>query len=331
MQPYQPKLKTLILVHGLASSPEAWVNAANEIMGDEKLRKHYQIWQVYYPTSAPLGINRHDIADALKKTFDHYDPERKNPASRDVVIIGHSMGGILSRLLVSSSDDTLWKTLKKFHKIPEEKQEKVKTKLAPYVFFEPMHEVSRAIFLATPHRGTPFADKNIARFIASLVKMPVTVLRKAGDVVTTVFGADAKTRPTYNGVDNLSPKDPNIRAFSKLKISPKVTYHSIMGNDTPNVPLAESSDGIVPYSSAHWDGAASEVVVPSGHSVQETAQAIVEIRRILHEHLNSVDKTTLSIDIIEAPNTNETKSATRLGKTTHRHSWRRHSGQPDHR
>lgn len=290
MQPYQPKLKTLILVHGLASSPEAWVNAANEIMGDEELRKHYQIWQVYYPTSAPIGINRYDIANALKKTFDHYDPQRKNPASKDVVIIGHSMGGILSRLLVSSSGETLWEAINKFHKIPDEKREKAWKKLAPYIYFKPMPEISRAVFLAAPHRGTPFADKSIARFIASLVKMPVTVLQKAGDVVSTVFGADAKDRPTMNGVDNLSAKDPSIQAFSKLEISPKVTFHSIMGNDTPNVPLAESSDGIVPYSSSHWDGAKSEVVIPSGHSVQETAQAIMEIRRILHEHLGLAPK-----------------------------------------
>lgn len=287
MQPYQPNLKTLILVHGLASSPEAWVNAANEIMGDEDLRKHYQIWQIYYPTSAPLGINRHDIADAIERTFDHYDPQRKNPASHDAVIVGHSMGGILSRLLVSSSGNTLWEALNKYHPIEASKQETAKQQLGPYIFFEPLPEISRAIFIAAPHRGTPFADKSIARFIASLVKMPITVLQKAADITTAVFGAEKTERQNFNGVDNLSAKDPTIQAFATLQISPAVTYHSIMGNDTPDVPLAESSDGIVPYSSSHWDGAKSEVVIPSGHSVQETAAAIIEIRRILHEHLGT--------------------------------------------
>lgn len=285
MQPYHPERKTLILVHGLASSPEAWVNAANEIMGDETLRHNYQLWQVYYPTSVPLAINRYDIAEAIEKTFDHYDPERKNPASHNGIIIGHSMGGILSRLLVSSSGDTLWQALNENHPMAPEQQAEAHEKLKDYVYFQPLPEISRAIFIAAPHRGTPFADKTIARFIASLVKLPINIVQKITDTTKTIFGGKAADKPSMNGVDNLSEKDPTIQALAKLAISPAVTYHSIMGNNTPDVPLAESSDGIVPYSSSHWDGAASETVIPSGHSVQETPQAIIEIRRILHEHL----------------------------------------------
>lgn len=285
MQPYHPERKTLILVHGLASSPEAWVNAANEIMGDETLRRNYQIWQVYYPTSVPLTINRHDIAEAIRKTFDHYDPERRNPASHNAIIIGHSMGGILSRLLVSSSGDILWQALNEQHPMDAQQQAEAHEKLKNYVYFKPLPEISRAVFIAAPHRGTPFADKTIARFIASLVKLPINILEKITDTTRSIFGDRVTEKPTMNGVDNLSEKDPTIQALAQLAISPAVTYHSIMGNSTPDVPLAESSDGIVPYSSSHWDGAASETVIPSGHSVQETPQAIIEIRRILHEHL----------------------------------------------
>ncbi len=285
MQPYHPERKTVILVHGLASSPEAWVNAANEIMGDETLRHHYQIWQVYYPTSVPLAINRYDIAQAIEKTFDHYDPERKNPASHNAIIIGHSMGGILSRLLVSSSGDTLWQALNENHPMDSAQQAEARKKLGSYIFFKPLPEISRAVFIAAPHRGTPFADKTIARFVASLVKLPINIVQKITDTTKTIFGGKAADKPSMNGVDNLSEKDPTIQALAKLAISPSVTYHSIMGNNTPDVPLTESSDGIVPYSSSHWNGAASETVIPSGHSVQETPQAIIEIRRILHEHL----------------------------------------------
>lgn len=285
MQPYRPELKTLVLIHGLASSPEAWVNAANEIMGDETLRKNYQIWQVYYPTSVPIAINRYDIATAIEKTFDHYDPQHKNPASHNGVIIGHSMGGILSRLLVSSSDGQLWQKLKERHPMDEEKQAEVRERLGNYLFFKPLPEISRAVFIAAPHRGTPFADQKIARFIASLVKVPINILKKVTDTTRLILGGKTTDAPTMNGVDNLSAKDPTIQALAMLNISPEVTFHSIMGNNTPGTPLADSSDGIVPYSSSHWDGAASEKVIPSGHSVQETPQAIIEIRRILHEHL----------------------------------------------
>ncbi|MBR6000313.1 MAG: alpha/beta hydrolase [Oxalobacter sp.] len=288
MQPYHPERKTIILVHGLASSPEAWVNAANEIMGDETLRRNYQIWQVYYPTSVPLAINRYDIATAIEKTFDYYDPDRKNPASHNSVIIGHSMGGILSRLMVSNSGDVLWETLKEHRQMDNKQQTEAREKLHDYIYFSPLPEISRAIFIAAPHRGTPFADKTIARFIASLVKLPINIVQKISDTTRSVFGGKVTDTPKINGVDNLSEKDPTIQALAMLKISPDVIFHSIMGNNTPDVPLAESSDGIVPYSSSHWDGAASELVIPSGHSVQETPKAIIEIRRILHEHLGQL-------------------------------------------
>jgi hypothetical protein len=49
--------------------------------------------------------------------------------------------------------------------------------------------------------------------------------------------------------------------------------------------LHASDDGLVPYRSSHLAGAASEKVIVSGHSVQETAEAILEVRRILHENL----------------------------------------------
>lgn len=92
------------------------------------------------------------------------------------------------------------------------------------------------------------------------------------------------------GIDNLSDRDPFIRLSSDLPISPRVRYHSIIGNNTPQMPLNESSGGVVPYTSAHLDGADSKKVIASGHSVQETPEAIIEIRRILHLHLAGLER-----------------------------------------
>lgn len=64
-----------------------------------------------------------------------------------------------------------------------------------------------------------------------------------------------------------------------------MTYYSIIGRENPEGPLEESSDGIVPYWSSHLDGAASEKVIVSGHSVQETPEAIIELRKILRNQL----------------------------------------------
>ncbi len=285
MQPYRPDRKTIVLVHGLASSPEAWVNTANEIMGDEELRDHYQIWQVYYPTSWPISVNRKEIAKALEATFRHYDKTGRDPAGRDVVLIGHSMGGIISRLLVSSSGNVIWDDYVKRYQPDAARQKEVREKLSDIFFFEPMKRVNRAVFLAAPHRGTPYADKTLPRILMSMVKLPGAMLSAVTNTVRIMAGKDVPFNPdTMTGVGNLSDKNPDIQALAKCEISPKVKYYSIIGDETDG-PIEDSTDGIVPYWSSHLPGAERELIIPSGHSVQETPKAILEIRAILKEHL----------------------------------------------
>lgn len=284
MQPYDPNKRTIVMLHGLASSPEAWINVANELMGDEQLRRRYQIWQVYYPSNAPLAANNAAIRQALAATLAHFDPSAKADAANDMVLIGHSMGGVLARLMVSDASNTLLDAITEEYKLKGKKAEKVRAGLAPYLNFTAMPQVNRAIFIAAPHRGTSFANHKVARWIANLVTLPINMLEQLSDAAGSLAQLDTGSSEPLripNSIDNLSDKDPFVRLVADLPISPKVRYYSIMGNDTPDLPLAESSDGVVPYASAHLDGALSEKVIPSWHSVQESPQAILEIRRIL--------------------------------------------------
>lgn len=293
MQPYDPKRRVIIMLHGLASSPEAWINVANEVLGDETLRKNFQVWQVYYPTNAPLAFNQHSIRKAIEATLRNFDPEGKNRASQDVVLIGHSMGGVLARLLVSDSGDRFWKPIVKMYGLKGERKEAARKKLHDYAWFKPMPEVSRVVFIAAPHRGTPFAENSFSRWAAGIVKLPVSMLGRVTEIAQLLVdpssaNAAPLTRP-LNSISNLSNQDPFVRLAADLPISDKVPFHSIMGNDTPKLSLQLSSDGVVPYSSSHLDGAQSEKVIKSWHSVQETPEAIVEVRRILHQHLNDTN------------------------------------------
>ena len=284
MQPYDPAKRTIVMLHGLASSPEAWINVANELMGDEQLRRRYQIWQVYYPSNAPLAANNLAIRQALDATLAHFDPSARAAASNEMVLIGHSMGGVLSRLMVSNASTTLLDAITEEYNLKGKKAEKVRAGLAPYLEFSAMPQVNRAIFIAAPHRGTSFANHKVARWIANLVTLPITMLDQFSDAVGSLAQLDTGSSEPLripNSIDNLSDKDPFVRLVADLPISPQVRYYSIMGNDTPDLPLLESNDGVVPYASAHLDGAQSEKVIPSWHSVQESPQAILEIRRIL--------------------------------------------------
>ena len=290
MQPYDPDRRTVIMLHGLASSPEAWINVANEVLGDETLRRRYQIWQVYYPTNAPLPINNLAIRQAITETLAHFDPTGRAEASRNITLIGHSMGGVLSRLLVSSSGDKLWDALIASYPMQGAQQQRIEQQLAPYLRFEPLPQVSDAIFIASPHRGTPFANNRVSRWVANLITLPVAMLGQLNDVSRELMRIapgkqDIGPLRIPNSIDNLSDRDAFVRLSSGLPMDPRVRFHSIIGNDTPGVAEALSSDGVVPYGSAHLEGAASELVLASAHSVQENPLAILEIRRILREQL----------------------------------------------
>jgi len=297
MQPWDPDRRIIFMLHGLGSSPEAWVNVANEILGDPELRRHFQVWQVYYPTNAPIALNRHEIEQAFNNTLKHFDPSGTTPASRDMVFIGHSMGGVLARLLVSDSGEVLWDDLLASYHLKGERLKRVQAKLGPLLHFDAEPNVERAIFIAAPHRGTDIAGNRVGRLIGRLVRLPITLLGKFEDVFQTLQQAEAQSAQPKklvipNSIDNLKADDPFVRASSTLPIMPGLKYHSIIAQRRPDVPLEQSDDGLVPYWSAHLPGALSEKVIISGHSVQETPQAVLEIRRILREDLKDVGAST---------------------------------------
>lgn len=284
MQPYDPNRRTIVMLHGLGSSPEAWINLVNEVMGDESLRQDCQVWQVFYPTNLPIPENVQTIRQALLDAFETLDPAGTARASRGITLIGHSMGGVISRLLVVESGDALWQS---FFDKPIDARERARfSKLEPYLTLQALPQVERAIFIAAPHRGSPMASSWLGRAASHLVRLPATAVQTIATVADEI-AAELPDRALglrsrrMNSVTNLSDRDRYLRATATLPIASGVTYHSIIGRVDPAVPLEQSTDGPVPYTSAHLDGASSELVVTSGHHVQETPQAILEIRRIL--------------------------------------------------
>lgn len=290
MRPFDPNRLTLIMIHGLASSPEAWVNLSNELLGDEEIRKTYQVWQVYYPTNLPLLVNLADIRAALDATIRRFDPDKTTIATHNMVLMGHSMGGVLARLLVSSSGDELWNVVPRRADLSQAEAERLHDQLRPYFQFSPMPEVTRAVFLAAPHRGTPSAHNGPARIVRGFIRLPGLILSENSSLIDSMRNAapDGKSSRLPNAIDDLSDKDRLVRAEAELPISATVRYHSIVAVDNSKSPLGLASDGYVPYWSAHLSGAQSELTIPSGHSVQETPQAILELRRILRLHASEL-------------------------------------------
>jgi pimeloyl-ACP methyl ester carboxylesterase len=287
MQPWDPDRLTVVLIHGLGSNPRTWDDLVRGLNGDEELRQGYQIWEVFYGTGAPIAWNVEAIRRALEQTLDRFDPNRTSRASRDMVLVGHSMGGVIARLLVLDPGDSLWQGL--LGHAPDPGQRERLAVVEPYLDLKPMPEVGRAVFLASPHRGAPMAGRRPGRLASRLIRLPASLMQEAREIADALEGdtptGAARVRGGPDSVDFLSDRRPYLEITSQQPVAPWVTWHTILGCKRGSPPAC--TDGLVPYTSAHLDGAASELLVRSGHGVQRTPEAIRELRRILHLHLES--------------------------------------------
>jgi pimeloyl-ACP methyl ester carboxylesterase len=280
LQKYDRRRTPVLFVHGLDSTPATWTKMYHSLMMDPEIRRNYQFWVFSYPSGYPYPYS----ASLLRKELDGV--ARTFPGQKDMIIIGHSMGGMISRLMVTDADETIWRSM--FGKSPAQTGIGGSSRqlLEDALVFNQRKEIDTAIFIAAPHRGSELSNHFIGRTFARLVRLPsfITDARNAFASVLTADNASIQLDRAPNSIDTLSPNNRFVREVNKLPIAPGVTYHSIMGDrGKGNTP--DSSDGVVPYWSSHMPGAASEKIVPSGHSAHENPEGIQHVRHILRQRL----------------------------------------------
>jgi pimeloyl-ACP methyl ester carboxylesterase len=285
LQPYDPNKIVVLVIHGLMDTPATWTPMINRLRGYEEIRRNYQFWFYSYPSGYPYpysaAILRHEL-DAIEKRF---------PLRKPMVVIGHSMGGCISRLLITDADDKLWMEL--FNKPPEQVSLSPESRklFTDALIFQHRPEIGRVIFISAPLRGSEFASNWLGRIGSSLIRSPITLLKAGRDIfrITTFRSGELKLRRIPNSVDTLAPTNRFVIAINKIPITAGIPYYTIMGDrgrgDAPN-----SSDGIVPYWSSHMEGAESELIVPSDHSAHQNPKAIQEVRRILVLNLGHIPR-----------------------------------------
>jgi len=284
MHPYRKGRIPVVLVHGTASSPARWAEMYNEVSHDPALEGRYQVWLFQYNTGQPVLYSAMLLRQALANVVKDLDPNNEDPALRQMVVIGHSQGGLLTKLLAVKSGNRFWQNITDQPFDEVEMAEETRKLAREWAFFDPVPTVRRVIFLATPHRGSYQATGLLLNLARRLINLPGNLVSQFQNVLQGQAFAHLRMSQLPTSVDNMSPGHPFLRALNDLQIDSSIRAHSIIAV-LGGPPFIGKTDGVVAYESAHLDGVESEKIVHSGHSTQDNPETIEEVIRILREHI----------------------------------------------
>lgn len=287
VQPHQPGKVPVVMVHGFWSNPMTWMEMFNDLRSVPEIRSRYQFWFFMYPTGLPFWKSSHILRRELARVREEFDPQGQDPAFDRMVLVGHSMGGLISRMQTIDGGEPFWNifTDKPFDELksrPELKQAIYET-----VFFRANPSVSRVVSIASPHRGSQFAN-SLTQFVGrSLITLPSQITEGPAELIRDnpgYFRDPAQVTRVHTAIDSLSTQSPILPVILSAPKPPWVTYHNVVGRVDRNPPET-SSDGVVSFTSAHLDEAVSELIVDVEHRyAPQHPLTILEVQRILREH-----------------------------------------------
>lgn len=285
-EPYQSGKIPIVLVHGLASSPVTWSDLENDLRAQPAIMARYQIWAFRYDTGDPFLTSATELRTQLAALRQTYDPLRLDPNMSRMVMVGHSLGGLVSKLQVTNSTDALWRSAAKVPFDAIRTDGDTRMRLANSFFFTPSPDVSQVIFIATPHRGSVYARRCVGQISSALVKEPPDWKARHAQLVRDNPGAfdEEMSRGIPNSIDLLEPSSAILQATDRLPYRQGVRLHSIIGNDRWTLGEGES-DGVVAVSSARLLGVQSEIFVDASHTeILKQSATSTEVQRILIAH-----------------------------------------------
>lgn len=286
LRPYKHGKIPVVFVHGLWANPWSWSRMIESLEADAALCDRYQFWTFGYSTGDPIPYSASLLRRDLEEVRRKFDPDGSDEAFNRMVLIGHSMGGLLAKMMVQDSGTRLWRLIsnRPVDELAGEPHDRELFRSA--LIYKPRPEIRRVVFIATPHRGSPLDRGDLERLGSRLVRLP-DPLRASHQRLMARNGPDffaerfRKGLPT--SIDELEWQSPILMALDELGLAMAVKAHSIIV-DRRNPPRAGGSDGLVPYESAHLDGTVSESLVSSSHLCQDNPAVIRKVRRILVEH-----------------------------------------------
>jgi hypothetical protein len=264
----------------------------NDLRSDPLVRQHYQFWFYLYPSGQPFWFSAAQMREDLAHMRGALDPELRHPALDQMVLVGHSMGGLVAELQTIDSGNEFWHTLSERPFSELQADDQVREGLARTFFFDPNPSIRRVVTIGTPHRGSEFSNDATRWLSRKLIRIPSMIMQGRNQLLArnpNFFRPGAPLDVTTS-IDSLAPESPLLPVLLAAQHGPWVKYHNIVG-EKPERGLDSwlsggDGDGVVTLASARLDDAESQIVVPADHShVHRHSQSILEVRRILLEHV----------------------------------------------
>jgi pimeloyl-ACP methyl ester carboxylesterase len=294
ISPYNPDKIPVVLVHGLMSEPRTWSETLNILYGHRKIRTNYQFLFYSYPTGLPAIFNAAKFRKDLIKFKKKYDPDNTDPKMNSMILIGHSMGGLLTRMVVQDSKGNYLVNHLLEEDITKTKlTERQKNLLESIYVFEALPFVKSVVLIGTPHRGAEMATYFYSRIGSLMVSLPASMTHEAVGIMKgldkTQLTRDFESLNIINGIDDLAPGKGLKKYTVNLPFGKNVVLYSIIG-DKDKAGKKGGTDGVVAYESSHLDNVRREVIIKSEHDEIKKAACVKEITKILFENLEEYNK-----------------------------------------
>ncbi len=286
IEPFHRGRMPVVFVHGTASSPMRWADMVNDLQADPVLRERFQFWFFTYDSGNPIAYSSMLLRQALSEAVARLDAEGTDRCLQDMVVVGHSQGGLLTKMTAVDTGDQLWANVSRTPFDQATLSDGSRTLLKDALFVEPLPFVKRVIFVATPHGGSYLAGPQlVSRLAGWLISMPKNLVGVTADLVGLSDGTSGymQLQRIPTSIDNMSPNNSFIKTLRTIPVAPGIPAHSIVGVDGGG-PVEGGGDGVVRYESAHITGVESEFVVDSPHSMQSHPDVVNEVDRILRLH-----------------------------------------------
>jgi triacylglycerol esterase/lipase EstA (alpha/beta hydrolase family) len=267
LDPYRPGRIPVVFVHGTQSSPARWADMANDLLADPWIRQHYQFFFMY-ETGNPIAYSGMLLRERLTEVLARMDPDGRDPCVHEMVVIGHSQGGLLTKLTAVDTGDRLWNAI---FRVPPDQlsgSPEFHALLEKSLFVTPLPFVHRVIFIATPHRGSFLTGEFVNRLVRRLVRLPANVVSLSADTLTKggdVYADRRAVRKLPTAVDNMTAGNPFLMGLAAIPVAPGMLAHLDAALSTSAAISTNAMLGRTPYRAVtRWTSSSLKKALAAG-------------------------------------------------------------------